>query len=342
MVANVKEGEKRITGELLICDSEECYGKKLAEALLLRKEVTINVRNCSSLKILEHLLEVGNIKVLLISDDVPYLKRKQIFNGKRIVLTRSHCNDLGPEEEEIRKYQSIDLLSTEIMKIFQKEAGIVSYLKKKRGRIIAVYSPIHRIGKTTFSLKLGKKLAEKENVLYLNLETYAGMGGYFKDSDGQNLSHLLYYAKQEHDDISLRIASMVQRMGNLDYVPPMQVWTDLKTVTVQEWAQFFEKIIEQSVYDTIILDVGNSLENVFEVLNLCDFVFLLFVQDGYGSAKMKQFEHMIHVLGYQELERRIIHIDATNPTKQSLQIAINELENIRGREHRYATSGTTS
>lgn len=342
VVANVKEGEKRITGELLICDPEECYGKKLAEALLLRKEVTINVRNCSSLEILEHLLEIGNIKVLLISEDVPYTKRKQIFNGKRIVLTRSHCSDLGSEEEELRKYQSVDLLSAEIMKVFQKEVGVVPYLKKKRGRIIAVYSPIHRIGKTTFSLKLGKKLSEKENVLYLNLETYAGKGGYFKDSGKQDLSHLLYYAKQEQDDISLRIASMVQRMGNLDYVPPMQVWTDLKMISAQEWARFFEKIIEQSVYDTIVLDVGNSLENVFEVLNLCDFIFLLFAQDVYGSAKMRQFEHMIHVLGYQELERRLIHIDAAVPTKQSLKIAVDELENITEKEHRYATGGTTS
>lgn len=342
MLANEKEGESRITGELLICDPEECYGKRLAEALLLRKEVTMNVRICSSLEILESLLEIGNVMVLLISENVPYTKRKQLFCGKRIVLTRSHCSDLGSEEEELRKYQSVDVLSTEILRIFQKETGTVSYLKKKKGRVLAVYSPIHRIGKTTFSLKLGKRLSEKENVLYLNLETYAGIGGYFKEEEVQDLSHLLYYAKQEQDDISLRIASMVRRMGNLDYIPPMQVWTDLKTVTVQEWAQFLEKIMEQSVYDTIVLDVGNSLENVFEVLNLCDVVFLLSDQDVYGSAKMKQFKYMIQVLGYQELERRAIHIDATTPTKQSLKIAIDELENLRGRERRYATSGTTS
>ena len=70
-------------------------------------------------------------------------------------------------------------------------------------------------------------------MLYLNLETYAGMGGYFRDQDAPDLANVLYYAKQERDDIGIRIASMVKRMGDLDYIPPMKVWTDLRAVLSQ-------------------------------------------------------------------------------------------------------------
>ena len=148
--------------------------KRLAEALLLKREVTAGVRICSSLDMLENLLEIGEVQALLISDEIPYELRKRVFGGRRIVLTRTKCADLGEEEQELRKYQSVDKLTAEIMQAFQKMDIPAGYYGK--GRVLGVYSPVHRVGKTTFSLKLGKVLAEQENVLYLNLEAYAGIG----------------------------------------------------------------------------------------------------------------------------------------------------------------------
>lgn len=86
-----KGAEQRIDREILICDPEEEYVRRLAEALLLKKEVTAGVRICSSPEMVQELLKIGLIKVLLISEDVPYEKRKQIFTGKRIILTRQHA-----------------------------------------------------------------------------------------------------------------------------------------------------------------------------------------------------------------------------------------------------------
>ena len=48
--------------------------------------MTAGVRICSSPEMVQELLKIGLIKVLLISEDVPYEKRKQIFTGKRIIL----------------------------------------------------------------------------------------------------------------------------------------------------------------------------------------------------------------------------------------------------------------
>lgn len=326
----------------MICDSEESYTRKLAEALLLKKKVAVGVRICSSLKMLERLLEIGQIQVLLISEEVPYEERKRVFAGRRIVLTRHHCTDLGEEESELRKYQSVDQIGAEVLKVFQESSGVLSFLKKKGTELVAVYSPIHRIGKTTFALKLGKQLALHENVLYLNLETYAGIGGYFKEEDVQDLSHLLYYARQEKGDISVRIASMVKRMGNLDFIPPMKVWTDLKSVTVSEWEQFFQKLMEQSIYDVIILDVGNCVEDVFQILSWCDHVFLLRTEDVYAKAKMEQYHYILRALGYQELDKKTICVDLSGSLRQAVRMGTEELNIRRGREKNYAAGRTTS
>ena len=139
-----KGAEQRIDREILICDPEEEYVRRLAEALLLKKEVTAGVRICSSPEMVQELLKIGLIKVLLISEDVPYEKRKQIFTGKRIILTRQHCVDLGEEETELRKYQPVDGLMTGILKGLQEEKFPGSCADNGNGRILGVYlSLIH-------------------------------------------------------------------------------------------------------------------------------------------------------------------------------------------------------
>ena len=66
-------------------------------------------------------------------------------------------------------------MSGDEKQIFLKITG------KKNCRVIAVYSPVRRIGKTTYAIRLGRKLAKEANVLYLGMETYGGEGGHFPE-----------------------------------------------------------------------------------------------------------------------------------------------------------------
>lgn len=337
-----KEHERRINREIVICDPEEAYVKRLAEALLLKREVTAGVRICSSLEMMERLLEIGQVQVLLISEDIPYEARKRAFAGKRIVLTKQHCVDLGEEETELRKYQPIDRLTADILQAFQGNPFLMPGAGREKGRILGVYSPVHRIGKTTFALKLGKVLAQKEDVLYLNLESYAGMGGYFRDNEAQDLSHFLYYAKQEQDDISVRIASLVRQMGSLDYIPPMKVWTDLKSIRAEEWKTLFEKLTVQSIYRTVLLDIGDGVEEIFSVLKLCDRILMPCAQDVYSKAKMAQYQYMLRVLKLQELEMRTIYVDMDKTMRQAVRETVETLKKQERKGRLYAESTTAS
>lgn len=287
-------------------------------------------------------METGQVQVLLISDEVPYEKRKQIFAGRRIVLTRHHCKDLGKEERELPKYQAADRMTAEILQVFQEEPFLMPCAGRGKCRILGVYSPVQRIGKTTFALKLGRLLAEKEDVLYLNLETYAGMGGYFQDKEVQNLSHLLYYAKQDKDDIGVRIASMVRQMGKLDYIPPMKVWTDLKSVSTKEWEMLFRKLSTQSIYNTVILDIGDSIEGVFEMLQMCEWILFPYEEDVYAKAKMAQYRYMLNVLKLQELDRKTVYVDMAKNIRQAVKETAVELKAREGKERVHAAGGTAS
>ncbi len=302
----------------------------------MKKEVTAGVRICSSPDMVQRLLAIGQIKVLLVSEEVPYEKRKQIFEGRRIVLTKQHCQDLGEEEMELKKYQAVDILLAGILKGLKEDGLHTSCADGEEGKVLGVYSPVHRIGKTTFTLKLGKALAQTEDVLYLNLETYAGIGGYFREMEAPDLSNVLYYAKQEKDDIGIRITSMIKRMGDLDYIPPMKVWTDLKSVQTEEWKSLFERLLSQSVYKVLLIDIGNGVQDPFELLKLCDRILIPYADDVYATAKMTQYRHMLKVLQYQELESRSIYLNMDKNMRQTVKEAMEILKESTEKRFFYA------
>lgn len=289
----------------------------------MKKEITMGVCVCSSRDVLLKMLEIGNIQILLISEEVPYEERAQLFTGTRVVLTRHRCNDLGEEEKELKKYQAATILTDEIVNILKTDL-VSDFRRKSRRRMIGIYSPLNRIGKTSFTLKLGKMLSDRENVLYMNFETYAGIGGYFPEEE-KDLSNLLYYVRQEKEDIGARITSMVKQKGNLDYIPPVKVWTDLRFMSHDDWRQFFDRIQEQSAYDTFLLDIGDAASDVFELLSVCDRILIPCMEGTYSDVKISQFRYMLTALNCQPLEDKITYVDFSRSVRKAVETVFEEL-----------------
>lgn len=310
--------------------------------MLQKKGALLQVRICSSYETMEKLLEMGHIQVLLISEDFPYEVRRQIIVENKIVLTQDHCKDLGRDEKELMKYQPAERLTAAVLEMCREEFHSSVRAGRRMGMTIGVYSPINRIGKTTLSIKLGKLLAKKNNVLYLNLETYAGIGGYFSEDEGQDLSHLLYYAKQDARDISVRISSMVRQMDTLDYVSPIKVWTDLRDITVPEWRELLHRLESQSIYNIIILDIGSAVTDVLGLLESLELIVIPVLGDVYGKAKIKQYKYMLKVLDKQSLELKSVYIDMHKTKRQAVKEVQEEIERRRGNAVRREESTETS
>ena len=68
---------------------------------------------------------------------------------------------------------------------------------------------------------------------------------------------------------------MTGQIGNMDYIRPIPVVQDLQAVTAEEWLQLFEQIVEKSIYEVLILDLGDSVNGLFSILEKCDSVHTL-------------------------------------------------------------------
>ncbi len=239
------------------------------------------------------------IHILLISEEFPKEMRQQIKSDVCCVLTTGK-EELAEEEKGVYKYQSGDRILEFVLSLLEvpKEK---SRKKELPSTLIGVYSPIHRIGSTRFAFEIGRKLLKKGPVLYMNLETYSGGDYCMPDQVGNNLGDLLYYFRLGQKNIEKYISAMTQQIDGVEYIPPISVSRELLEVKKEEWLQLFQVIQEECMYQTVILDLGDYVQGLYEVLQSCNTVYTLYREDPVSMAKLAQYTHNLRMLGFEDV-----------------------------------------
>ena len=287
---------------LVICDREIRYADSLGENISSRDDLAVKVYVCSNLEKVLELAREKPIHLLVVEEGYAYQERKQIEANQVFVLARERVADLGQEECPVGKYQCADEIIREIFEVYidKTKEHVMRTMKKSRARLTAVYSPIHRIGKTTFAVSLGKECAKKKKVLYLNLEEYAGM----PDEEGLNLGDILYYMKQGNGNLGIRLQAAVRRNEELDYLVPIPVPQDIKEVSEKDWEMLLTELVENSVYELVILDVSESIQGLFGILERCDRIYMPVLEDAVSQRKMNRYDNNLKQLNMEKLERK--------------------------------------
>lgn len=291
---------------LVVCDKEFRYANGLGENISERSELALRVHTCTSLESLQRFRQDRKVHILIIDEAFAYEERRKTEAEQTFVLTKDTCKDLGEEEKEVGKYQSADRILSVVFQAYYENTkqNILKTVKKSRQTMYAVYSPIHRIGRTAFAIALGKELAKKEKTLYLNLEEYADVDGRFMRAEGRNLGDLLYYMRQEENNMALRLSTVIGKIEDLDYVPPMLLSTDLKEVSYEEWASFLEAVLSESAYENVILDLSESVQGLFHILQLCHRIYMPVLEDAISKRKLNQYENGLRQMGMEALEEK--------------------------------------
>ncbi|MCI8796953.1 MAG: hypothetical protein HFG89_08895 [Dorea sp.] len=294
---------------LVICDREEGYAEALAVFLMRRKELAFQVQVCGDITQAQTVLQERPIDILLIGGAFPAAERRRLKAGKVFLLTGSGKTEADDGETVVYKYQSGEAILAEVIrKCSEEEDGdslFIRTVKAGKIRIIGIFSPVHRSGKTGYGLKLGRELAVSENVLYLNMELYGGIGGYFP-KEGHTLADVLYYARQESRNFGLVLTTLVERMDGLDCLLPARVSEDVRSVTAEEWVGLIRQIGEQSIYDVMILDIDEGLKGVYDLLRVCTEIHVPAARDMIAAAKLLQMDEELRLLGYDDVKKKMV------------------------------------
>ena len=136
-------------------------------------------------------------------------------------------------------------------------------------------------------------LSEKHPTLYLNFEHYIGISELLPERQSRDLADLLYFLTGDAGKFSLRMQTVIQHKGGLDYIPPMRNGQNLLEIPPEEWRNLFQRIEELGKYEYVILDLSESIQGLFEVLQICTKVFTLTKEDKMSRMKLDQYEQLL-------------------------------------------------
>lgn len=292
--------DKRI---LAIFDCEESYAYRLmefiSEKINLPFEIYVFTRedkfySCDCLK---------DIACLLVSESV-YRQEVEALKIPHIIILSESGENLNKALPHINKYQSCESILHEVMEYYtdkSEDVPVSLRLRRRKMRIIGIYTPIGRCLQTTFSLTLGQMLARRYKTLYLNFEVYSGFARMLSRTFDSDISDLMYYFSCAREKLAYRMESMVETVGGLDFIPPAEIYQNLAGIRGSEWIDLFQEIEKTSEYEYLLLDLTDGIMDLWEVLKGCDNIYTIYREDGLAMAKIEQYERALEHMNCGEI-----------------------------------------
>ncbi len=207
----------------------------------------------------------------------------------------------------IYKYQSMDQIKVQVLKILEAQK-LISLFEGSKGnqKVIGVYSPVGRCLKTSFSIVLGQLISQEKQTLYLNFESFSGFCRIMQKDYEYNLIDFMYLLNSNPEKLVIKLGTMVEKIGTLDYIPPARSGSDLCEISGPDWQRLIRLLCEQTAYEVIILDLTDSVRGLMDLLRTCSKIYMIEKRDGVAMAKLEQFKMVLQEEAEEEIEKKLI------------------------------------
>lgn len=285
---------------MAVYDVDPFYANKFAEFANEKEKTPFTAIAFTSLARLKTYTEKQDVELLLAGDEVKEEELEEIRVGQVIRLSETGI-PLADGTPSVYKYQASDRVLREVMACYQiTEKSEMLPVTAMKSRVIGVYSPVGRCGKTGFIMTMGQILAKSEKVLLLSLEDFSIFSRMTGSDYSGTLSELLYYFRLGEYSC-LRLRSVTYSWNGLDYVPPVAYAEDLKDVTGEELARLVQAIAKDSGYEILLLDLGHFGKGAELLLELCSTIYTPVLKDAVSAAKTEAWKQYLEVSGRREL-----------------------------------------
>lgn len=285
----------------MLYDTEEEYAHLMTDFLKKSKKLPWELHTYTNQEDLFR-EEGGGLEMLVVSESAFSRRLREIECRCLVVL-----NESGIMKWEdviyVDKYQEAEEVLRYLLGIYMEAADVrLPRIGRNKGTVfIGVYSPVKRCMQTSFSMAMGQMLARGHPTLYLNFEQYAGIGELLPDMQTLDMADLLYFLNADMDRFRLRMQTMLKSKGGLAYIPPMKSGQNLLAVTAEEWMGLFRKIEDSGEFAFAVLDLGESMQGLFEILRMCTRIYTLTREDRIAKGKLMQYEQVMALYEYGDV-----------------------------------------
>lgn len=298
---------------LYICDPDEAYLDRLDGFIQHRDHSPFFVRTYTGIDGICKDMDPAGI-LLLNSQLFPSLCQRMadgtlIPSWKKLLLLDEGSIPLGSDDdaiaqaglcaEKIHKYQSAvniyDFLLSSCAGPQEQLLAKGTAAIAKNIRVIGIYAPDTLTDREEFSLQLARRCTQP--CLYISFEEFSAI-----ESAGGSLSDLIVAIKEKGVDLSTRMRSILTSENGLDILPPAICPYDLKEIGEEEWFFFFQQLILEGTYSTIVISFGHSLPDLL-LLELC--TELILPCTAKTEEKCHKFQTLLKFMGREAIIQKI-------------------------------------
>lgn len=286
---------------LAVYDIDQAYGERLADYLNRSGKVPFYMVSFTNRDALIEYGKKQKITILLINQSAMCEEIEDLNLEKVLFLTDVEGLTQVDNHNAIYKYQSTEYVVKELMNCYEalKPPESSDFNAENPVRVIGVYSPVKRCGKTSFGLTLGQMLSQKKHVLFLSLEEFSGFENLTEHRYFHDLSDAVFYCTQHH--LSDKFLDLIQGYNDMDFIAPLHYPSDKKEIGIEELLGFMQEAVECGKYEVLILDVADGFHCLESVLNICDKIYMPVLDDPFSQAKLDEYEQFMKTTGKQEI-----------------------------------------
>lgn len=287
---------------LALCDREEEYARHMSEYLKAHKEAPWKIHTYTDVEELKSFALSTPIELLVVAEST-YNEEVRKLPAQKVILLNESGVIRFDQVRNVNKYQQAENVYKEILGEYMEtfKEPLARLEADCNTRIIGFFSPIHRCLQSTFALTMGQMLSMKHRTLYLNFEYCAGSRELLADVGTRDITDLIYFLNTDKDRFLLRMQTMIQRKGQMDYIPPAKAGMMLPAIRADEWTEMLTRIAQSGEYEYIILDLSESVQGLLELLRMCFKIFTLTRDDRFSRGKLAQYERLLAMAEYDDV-----------------------------------------
>lgn len=295
---------------MAICDTEEGYAFRMAEYILEKVKLPYTLHLFTAVEELKKFAGREEIEILLIAESAWRMIREEFVRNQvaQMFVLQESENVEQDELCRIDKYQNPDQVVQKMLDVLAERNGCEDYPEATdmAAKLIGVYSPVKRCLQTSFALTLGQLLAKEHRTLYLNFERYSGLGELLRRDYQTDMLDVMYYFQSAREKLALRLPTMIQNAGGLDYIPPMQYALGIREVPGEQWLALCRDIAAIGEYEYMILDLDDGIDGLFDLLKNCRKIYTITRDDPFAMAKLRQYEQMLRLGELEEITEKTV------------------------------------
>ncbi|MCH5251548.1 MAG: hypothetical protein J1F22_01125 [Lachnospiraceae bacterium] len=220
-------------------------------------------------------------------------------------------NEQDAKKKKIFQYQKAEGIYRELLLqlgIAVEQEGVTDTETTKKG-VYCVFSTEGTSG-TALAVSLSQYLGNQGKCLYLNL---SGFPIFFGEELRENpliqekgLAELLFFVRQK--SFSKEQEELRKPFGSAYMLTPVSNFKDLLDCSFEDWKAFFETVISECGYDSIVVEMGQLFEYTLDLMEQADRIFIIREPGVFGKIHTAVFRQYCKMDQKESLERRAEYI----------------------------------